>query len=144
PSKIKKASNKYFCFDNEKLNMITGGKWELEIYPHLPFKYKPKDVNFIFYIIFNENTLQANIITVDNSTFMFIHNKTTEIKNFDNEVVYTLKPDGNPIHFRNLLSSNSRIESKIKSLFSKNMVFYQSNEIGEVVRNYIQYSIQNN
>ena len=31
--------NKYFAFNNPKLEMITGGAWELSIYPHLPYKY---------------------------------------------------------------------------------------------------------
>ena len=34
----KKKSNKYFAFNNSRLNMITSGKWELAIYPHLPTK----------------------------------------------------------------------------------------------------------
>ena len=45
-----KPSNKYFCFGNEALQMITGGKWELAAYPHLPRKYKPKDVLFTYFI----------------------------------------------------------------------------------------------
>ncbi|MGC5276152.1 hypothetical protein ACPXAM_23725, partial [Escherichia coli] len=37
-SKVKEASHKYFAFNNPKLEMITGGAWELNIYPHLPYK----------------------------------------------------------------------------------------------------------
>ena len=48
--KESKKSNKYFAFDNPKLQMITNGKWEIDIYPHLPHKYKPKDIKFIYYI----------------------------------------------------------------------------------------------
>ena len=43
-SEQRKESKKYFAFNNPKLQMITGGAWELAIYPHLPMKYKPNDV----------------------------------------------------------------------------------------------------
>ena len=56
-----KASNKYFCFDNQNLQMITGGKWELAVYPHLPCKYKPQDVLFVYYIKFNDVVLHGLI-----------------------------------------------------------------------------------
>src|SRR5699024_9979680 len=38
--KGKKESDVYFAFNNPKLKMITEGAWEMEIYPHLPLKYK--------------------------------------------------------------------------------------------------------
>ena len=47
PYSGKVTSNKFFAFDNPRLKMITGsdgGSWEIDIYPHLPYKYKPKDV----------------------------------------------------------------------------------------------------
>ena len=50
-SKITKS--KYFGFNNPKLKMITEGAWEIDIYPHLPVKYSPKDVCFCFYIQFD-------------------------------------------------------------------------------------------
>ena len=36
-----KQNNFYFAFNNPKLHMITNGAWELDIYPHCPYKYKP-------------------------------------------------------------------------------------------------------
>jgi len=39
-----KESNVYFAFNNPKLEMVKSGVWEMEIYPHLPIKYKPKDI----------------------------------------------------------------------------------------------------
>ena len=51
PTKDGKKSNKYFAFDNPRLNMITKGAWELAIYPHLPQGYKIKPNNIIFSFI---------------------------------------------------------------------------------------------
>lgn len=139
-----KPSNKYFCFDNQKLQMITGGKWELALYPHLPEKYAPKDVIFVFYIVFNDTILQCNVINKDNADFIYIHPKTTEIKDTENSLIYSLIQNGKPNYKRKLLSTLSDIEKRITTYFARDKVFYQSNEIGEIVRNYIKVSAQNN
>lgn len=139
-----KKSNKYFCFDNQNLQMITGGKWELAAYPHLPTKYVPKDVAYKFYIKFGEQTLQGNIIIQEDNNFLYIHSKTTEIKNPENYLIYSLAVNGKPNYKRRLLSSATPIEKKIARYFAIDKVFYQDNEIGEVVRNYIISSTKNN
>lgn len=144
-----KASNKYFCFDNQNLQMITGGKWELAVYPHLPVKYKPSDVLFVFYIQFNEMTLQGNIIQVEDkekgvNNFMYIHNKTTPIKDTDNSLIYSLQMNGKPNYKRKLLSTATYIETQIARYFATDKVFYQNNEIGEIVRNYLMASSKSN
>lgn len=139
-----KASNKYFCFDNQNLEMITGGKWELAVYPHLPVKYKPKHVLLVFFIEFNEMTLQGNVIQVGDDSFIFIHNKTTPIKDTGETLIYSLRMDGKPNHKRKLLSTASYIEAAIAKYFVTDKVFYQNNEIGEIVRNYIMASTKSN
>lgn len=139
-----KESNKYFCFDNQNLEMITGGKWELAVYPHLPVKYKPKDVLFVFFIEFNEMCLQGNVIQVGDDNFCFIHAKTTPIKDDGETLVYSLRMDGKPNHKRKLLSTASYIEAAVAKYFVTDKVFYQNNEIGEIVRNYIMASTKSN
>lgn len=139
-----KASNKYFCFDNQNLQMITGGKWELAVYPHLPVKYKPKDVLFVFYIKFNDTILQGNIIQVGNDNFCYIHAKTTPIKDDDNSLIYSLEMNGKPNYKRKLLSTATYVETQIARYFAIDKVFYQDNEIGEIVRNYLIASARSN
>lgn len=140
----KKESNKYFCFDNQNLQMITGGKWELAVYPHLPCKYKPKDVLFIFYIKFNDAILQGNIIQVGDENFCYIHQKTTPIKDEDNSLIYSLEMNGKPNYKRKLISNASYVESQVSRYFATDKVFFQSNEIGEIVRNYLLNSYHTN
>ena len=139
-----KASNKYFCFDNQNLQMITGGKWELAVYPHLPCKYKPKDVLFVFYIKFNDAILQGNIIQVGNENFCYIHQKTTSIKDEDNSLIYSLEMNGKPNYKRKLISNASYVESQVSRYFATDKVFFQNNEIGEIVRNYLLNSARTN
>lgn len=139
-----KVSNKYFCFDNQNLQMITSGKWELAVYPHLPRKYKPSDVLFVYYIRFGEVTLQGNIIQVDDEMFTYIHAKTTPIKDEKNSLIYSLEMNGRPNYKRRLLSNASYIETQVARFFATDKVFYQDNEIGEVVRNYLINSSKTN
>ena len=139
-----KASNKYFCFDNQNLQMITGGKWELAAYPHLPAKYTPKDVLFVYYIVFNEVILQGNIIQKGSENFTYIHMKTTPIKDDDNALIYSLEMNGKPNYKRKLLSTSTYIEAQVTKYFATDKVFYQNNEVGEIVRNYLMTSARTN
>ena len=139
-----KVSNKYFCFDNQNLEMITGGKWELAVYPHLPRKYKPKDVMLVYYIVFHDTILQGNIIQVDNDCFTYIHAKTTPVKDTDNSLIYSLEMNGKPNYKRRLLSTATPVETQVARFFATDKVFYQNNEIGEIVRNYIMVSQRSN
>ena len=139
-----KASNKYFCFDNQNLEMITGGKWELAVYPHLPVKYKPKDVEFIYFIVFGDVILQANVIQVDDQNFTYIHAKTTPIKDPEESLIYSLEMNGKPNYKRRLISTSTELERRIAMYYATDKVFYQNNEIGEIVRNYIMTSQKNN
>lgn len=139
-----KASNKYFCFDNQNLQMITGGKWELAAYPHLPTKYTPKDVLFVYYIVFNEVILQGNIIQKGSENFTYIHMKTTPIKDDDNALIYSLEMNGKPNYKRKLLSTSTFIEAQVTKYFATDKVFYQNNEVGEIVRNYLMTSARTN
>ena len=124
--------------------MITGGKWELAVYPHLPTKYKPENVLFVYYILFGDACLQGNIIQVGDELFTYIHQKTTPIKDTDNSLIYSLEMNGKPNYKRKLLSTATPLEQNVTRFFATEKVFYQDNEVGEIVRNYIMTSSRNN
>lgn len=134
-----KPSDKYFAFDNPKLKMITKGTWELAIYPHLPqgYKIKESDVIFNYFIVFNDNILQGDIVSDGKSVFTYIHKKTTPIKNPDSDLIFSLIDTPLPNYRKEILSNATSIQSKIAYFFVAKKVFYQSNDIGEMVRNYI-------
>lgn len=136
--KTKKESNKYFAFNNPRLNMIKSGAWELDIYPHLPpeYKIKDKEIIFSFYVLFVDKIIQGDIIQRENDIFLFFHYKTTEIKDTKNSLIYSLYNTVNINYRRNLLKGMGKMENKINLLFAMNKVFYQSNEIGEIIHNY--------
>lgn len=137
PNKDGKGSEIYFAFDNPKLEMITGGAWEIDIYPHCPVKYLPKEVLFTYFIEFSGDILQCEIIQHDNLNFTFIHRKTTDIKDPDDSIVYSPEFSPRPNWRRRLNKPTSAIEKKITEHYVKDKVFYADNDIGEIVRNYL-------
>ena len=139
PTKEKK-SNVYFAFNNPKLEMIKSGAWEMDIYPHLPVKYKPKDIEYMYFIVFDNQTLQCEIINIDDMSFTYIHRKTTEIKDNDGYyMVYSQETNPKPNYRKKITKPVYPIEKTIVSYFIKDKVFYQDNEVGELVRNYLEW-----
>lgn len=134
-----KKSDKYFAFDNPKLKMITEGEWEIDIYPHLPTRYTPKDILFNYFIVFGKETLHCEIIEIDGSLFTYIHRKTTPIKDEDTDIVFSLTENTHKSNWRkNITKVYDRIGKKIYDFFLKDKVFYQTNEVGEIVMNYLK------
>ena len=139
PNKQGKESDTYFAFDNPKLNMITGGAWEVNIYPHCPIKYVPKDIKFTYFIIFDGEILQCEIIVKDNNNFTFIHRKSTPIKDEEKDLIYSTEYRPLPNWKRKINKPTTEIEKKIAMYFAKDKVFYQDNDVGEIVRNYLMW-----
>lgn len=139
----KKASNKYFAFNNPKLNMITNGGWEIDIYPHLPERYKPDEVISVFYIKFDGYILQGNVIVINDKVFLYLHKKTTPIKDELNRVIYTEEISNQRNIRYNFLKPSRKQEKKYLELYKQHKVFYQDNEIGEIMNNYIKWCEQN-
>ena len=136
-----KESNHYFAFDNPKLNMITNGAWELDIYPHCPVKFDRSDISFTFFVIFGDKILQCDIVSHETGTFIFCHMKTTEIREPENEVIYNLKRDNNPLHFQGLLPRDSRkINKIILTLIMDRKIFFQDNDVGDIFYNFLKES----
>ena len=136
-----KESNKYFCFDDsESVQMIINGAWEMAIYPHLTTRFEQKDIIFTYFIEFSGNVLQCEIVCKDNEYFTYIHEKTTPIKNPDTDLIYSLQHNEKKNYKRRLLATTTPLETKIAKFYALEKVFFQSNEVGEIVRNYILQS----
>ena len=132
-----KKSDFYFAFDNQKLEMITSGIWEIDLYPHCPYRYKPKDIQFKYFIEFDGNMLQCEIVYVDGMSFTFIHRKTSPLKDLPNDLIYSTRYNPKPNWRRKMTQPYFPFEKKIVSYFRNDKVFYQDNEVGEIVRNYL-------
>lgn len=134
-----KPSDKYFAFNNPKLQMITKGGWEIDIYPHLPCNYIDNDIRIRYFIEFDKELLECKIIysSINNYYFTYIHRKTTPLKRLPRDIIYTSEASPEPLVYSNLCKPVDEISKLIYTFFIKDKVFYQDNEVGEIVRNYI-------
>lgn len=135
--KQKKVNNFYFAFGNPKLEMITGGAWELNIYPHCPIKYKPKNVEFTYFIVFNDFTYQCEIVTVGDNYFTYIHLKTTDLKYPDDDLIYSFDYSPKLNYNRNIYKPITKLQKNILWFFQTERVYYQSNDVGDAIHNYL-------
>lgn len=133
-----KENNFYFAFNNPKLEMITGGSWELDLYPHVPMKFKPKHIEFIYFIEFSNKVYQCEVVLKDDVTFTFIHNKTTPIKDKDNDLIYSLDYNPKMNYNRNIYKPINKIQEKLLWYFKTDRVYYQDNEVGNAISNYLK------
>lgn len=136
-----KGSDVYFAFDNPQLKMITTGSWEIAIYPHLNIKYRPKDVVFQFFIMFDQQLLHCELICTDEHYFMFVHPKTTPIKDEDNDIIYTDHPNERWNYRVGFSPNRDKLSMIISKLLIENRVFYSDNETGEILRNYLMWAM---
>lgn len=139
-SSVKKdeKSNKYFAFDNPKLEMITGGAWELNIYPHLPYKFKPQNVIFTYLICFDDFIFQCEIIDLEGIYFTYIHQKTTEIKYPETDLIYTLDYDPRLNYNRSIYKPVNKVQERVLWFFKSDRVYYQDNNVGDTIANYLK------
>lgn len=139
-NRITKKSDIYFAFNNPKLEMIKHGTWEIDIYPHLPHKYKPSDIMFLFFIVFNNEIVQCEVVQDNTGIFVFLHKKTTELKENSTDLIYNLQSNVEYNKRFSFIRPVDRIDEKILYLYKANRFFYQSNDIGEIVNNFIKNS----
>lgn len=134
-----KSNNYYFAFNNPKLQMITSGVWELDMYPHLPIEYKPRQIVFTYFIVFNDVTYQCEIIQVDSGDmFTYIHLKTTPIKDVDKDLIYTLDYNYKLNYNRSILKPINKLQERILWFYKTDRVYYQDNNVGNAISNYLK------
>ena len=144
PTKKGKSSDKYFAFDNPKLRMITTGGWEIDVYPHIPCKYKPKDVVLHYYINFDRQWLHCEIVSVGNNLFTFVHPKTTDLSDYDADhvIIYSQTYDPRPNWRRKLTIATDEIDQTIARFYRADKVFFSDNDTGDVVMNYLKWCVK--
>lgn len=134
-----KKSDIYFAFDNPKLNMITKGSWEIDIYPHAPTKWKSKEEVFKYFIEFDNELFEAKIIQTEDMYFTFINKKTTPLKKPDEDLIYSTRYDGRPNWRRSIMHQQDDLGRKIWDFFQKEKVFYSDNGVGDSIMNYLNW-----
>lgn len=136
-SKNKQESNKYFAFDNPRLNMITNGAWELGIYRHLPIGYriKPKSIVLTCCVEFSSKRISIDVVSQDDTMFLYAHPKTTEPK--DDEITYSQNFGVSPYKRQSFMNNADKIDNVFARLYSMHKIFYSSNDVGEILHNFL-------
>ena len=91
-----RKSDVYFAFNNPNLQMITGGAWELDIHPHLPREYNDENIVYKFFVVFNDQIIQCEVLEFDDCSFIYCHRKTTPIKKPENDLIFSDEYDPRP------------------------------------------------
>lgn len=134
-----KKISKYFNFDNPQLKMITTGSWEIASYRHAPDDLDEYNVLLSFFILFAGKIIQGDIYDYKNYPIVFFHIKTTKMKNYDNDIIYVQDhTDGNPLHMTTLSGGITRAQRLIENLIKNNRTFYQDNNVGEIINNWLK------
>ena len=132
-----RKSEIYFAFNNPNLEMITGGAWELDLHPHCPKDFTNEDIVFKFFLCFNDQILQAEVIELEDCNFIYFHRKTTPIKHLDEDLILTEEYNPQPNYVRNVMKSTHEVCKRIMMYFRNERVYFQDNDVGEIVRNYM-------
>lgn len=136
-----KASDKYF-FSGKSVSMITKGAWEVADYPACPERYTKKDVVFSFYIIFDEKYITGDLVKIGADFFIFFHpKKEAKIKHPDYDMVFCDFPTARRNYSNDITTAHDDQGRFIIALFQAGKVFYSDGDTGEILRNFIMYSI---
>lgn len=136
------AVNKYFDFDNKRLEMIVSGKWEIKNYPHLTERVTKDDIVLRFYAFFDTKIFCGDVCFKHDDYFIHFHTaKETEI-DYSKHFIYSDTPSINPMHSTSIYTGQTKAHSYIAYLIDSGKCFYSDNEIGEIVRNWLLHQRQ--
>ena len=68
----------------------------------------------------------------------YIHIKTTPIKNIDSDLIYCLDYNPKPNYNRSIFKPVNNVQKKIAWFFANDKVFYQDNNTGDAIANYLK------
>lgn len=137
-------TNKYFSFNNPRLQMITTGKWETKNYPHLERKsaIKPENIVARFYITYMKKCFIGDIVQYDNDIFINFH--SGNIEEYKSDLHFSISDDPviNPYHTTSVFVPRCRAHDLFLKLLNEQRCFYSNNSIGEQVRAWIRHERQ--
>lgn len=135
PAKV----SEFFAFDNPELEMITKGSWEIANYRHPPKKLGKDRIILMFFVKFEGELIQGDIHMHEGYPIIVYHPKTTEIEEPQRAIIYTEDTeDSNPLHQTQIRIAPTRAQQLILDLISQQKTFYNDNETGEIIANWLK------
>lgn len=136
-----KKINKYFAFNNPRLQMVTKGTWEIDNYPHCPVEYDKRDIVEHCFIRFNNTLIHGEIVCCVGGDrrkhlFVYFYQQTKPLEDTKINVMYTDIPDSDMLHCTNIHDQPTKAHKLFINLIQTHNDFYNTNETGEIVRNW--------
>ena len=132
-------NDRFFGFENNQIESIRSGAWELPYYPHLTRDNSNDNIlDRSCYIRYDNEVYCIEIRRHANNIYAYVRPYTSELDIDDNRVyrVYVQTTNTGILHQKehNRLLSNDRADKLIWGLYKSNKMFYSSNMVGETVR----------
>lgn len=155
-----KKVEKYYAFENTKLDMIKSGDFEVAQYPRFDkVQFTTNEFTLVkpFLIDFNRNQVVGEIHKKGVEMIILFHPLGGE-KNAKKwgrydpylekwiwdplKIVYTDQDVFSVLHQKTLKGGDTKVHKLIRKLIGEHHCYYSSNETGEIVRNFIQFSLK--
>ena len=132
-------NDRFFGFENNQIESIRSGAWELPYYPHLTRDNSNDSIlDRSCYIRYDNEVYCIEIRRHNNNIYAYVRPYTSELDIEDNRVyrVYVQTTNTGILHQKehNRLIPNDRADKLIWGLYKSNKMFYSSNMVGETVR----------
>lgn len=133
------SQDPFFAFDNPRLKMITAGDWAIDLFPHLPYKFKSYEVLGRFFIIYNDIILENKIIQHENDLFIYCSKRDMPIARDDADLIYAPAYDPRPNWRRKITLPFTDPEKKILTLIKMDRVYFEDNSVGNIFSLYLDW-----
>lgn len=132
-------NDRFFGFENNQIESIRSGAWELPYYPHLTRDNSNDSIiDRSCYIRYDNEVYCIEIRRHNNNIYAYVRPYTSELDIDDTRVyrVYVQTTNSGILHQKehNRLIPNDRADQLIWGLYKSNKMFYSSNMVGETVR----------
>lgn len=134
----KKSDSYFFGLNDKSALMTTKGEWEVAKYPEPPEEVNYDNIKRRFYLIFDGEYVEGLIVKGEHGAFLYFR-RCYELPQdvFNGKLpLFSLKPSNARNVFYSLYHQHPKLYY-IGKLLTENRVFYETNEVGEIVRNYL-------
>ena len=129
------VNKKYFGFDNPKLSAITGGGWAFRQYPHLCNADVGEVERILDNIYLKHNGELIRMALCHSSNLNYFVHCVRGVEPQDDAIIFT---SGVPNDRREVYGLGfSDLHKKVWVLLQRNRFYYSTNEIGDMVDDYV-------
>lgn len=128
-------------FADATSKMIATGEWLVEDYPKCNWIVKQADICGRFFILFNGETVQADVVSDNKGAYIYMHEHCAVYDpiDYDYDLIYTEEFSMKYNYRRNFTTPQTDNERVISNLIRLEKVFYDCDKTGDTVDSFIKY-----